>query len=149
MSIPDIEGALISKFDTLGYSTSVVAYPNGPSLDPAITTLNYSLTFLYADAVSAGLGIASADRHHGLFQITIRAPKVDASGNPAGTYTLMQQVKAINTAFKKGTSMGYPVASPTQYVRVTAPLTMNHFPKAEDGWYIIVLRIPFEADVLD
>lgn len=140
----DVESALLAKYSTLGYD-AVTSFPNGPSISFPITTMNFSVEIIFADSAVAA-GNFAADRHKGTMQVTIRVPKVDTAGNPVGTYPAYTSADAIATAFKRGTSVGYPTAAPTQYVHMYTPV-IRHFPKASDTWYIMVVRVEFWADV--
>lgn len=139
----EIEGALHAKFATLGYT--YVSYPNGPVVDPGLN-INFSLFTVYGDSEAAGIGNNAPDRHKGFFQVTIRGPLVDATGNPTGTYAIMAAADAVALAFKKGTSCGYPAAAPTSYVHCQVP-TVRHLGSLGDGWYTVVVRVPFTSDI--
>lgn len=140
----DIEAALTEAFVAQGHDPTDTAFPNGPSL--STTALNYTLDFLYADGQAAALGLNAADRHLGLFQVTIRGPVQTATGDAAGMYANRTAASAVSLAFKRGTVFPYPVLTPAVYVHTQTP-TITHLGKVTPEWYTTVVRIPFWADI--
>lgn len=141
----DVEKALLDHYSSLGYD-AITSFPNGPSLTFPITTMNFAVETIFAKATASGLTTSAPDRHRGLFQVTIRVPKVGTDGNPVGTYAAYTAANAISTAFKRGTTIVYPLSTPPQRVQMSSPV-VKHFPKASDTWYIMVVRAEFWADV--
>lgn len=145
MSQIGIEQAFFDSFSDFGYT--YVDYPNGAQSDIPSTAINYAVSIIYADGAPTGIGADSTDRYRGIFQVTIRAPLLNTNGDPAGTYEAGVQAAVIANRYKKGTSISYPVVSPTTYVHCKTPI-IKHLGNIDDTWYYIVISCYWWADVI-
>ena len=141
----DAERAFYTAFAALAYP--YVSYPNGEKINTVASpipanTLWYALDTLYSNSVAVGIGNNTPIRYRGLFQVAIRAPVTDSFGNPFGTYAVGTRAEEIALAFKLGTSLPYPVVTPTAWAQCEEA-TITHLGNVEPEWYTVIVRIPF------
>jgi hypothetical protein len=143
----DAERAFYAAFGALAYP--YVSFPNGPKLntpsDPIpADTLWHVLDTLYATSKAVGAGDQTI-RYTGLFQVAVKAPVTDSFGNPFGTFAVGARAELIASTFKLGTSLPYPVGTPTSFAHCEEP-TITHLGNVEPEWYTVIIRIPFHMD---
>lgn len=140
-----IEKAFYSTIAALGLP--YVSWPNGPSISPPATSINYAVGIEYDDPEKPEMSANTFDRYTGTFSVTVRCPVTTATGDAPGMRPGLTAAETIAGYFRRGSVHSYAVTlSESTKVRCLTP-SIKHRGKVTPEWYSLEVMVPFLADV--
>lgn len=140
-----IERAFYTSMASLGLT--YVSWPNGPSISPPATSINYSVGIDYSDADKPEMYENAYDRFTGTFTVTIRCPVTTDTGDAPGIRPALQAAESIASIFKRGSVQTYRINSSESTKVFCFTPRIRHRGKVTPEWYSLEVEVPFRADL--